>query len=126
MVQEGGKKKKNKNKKKNKQGNQDDQQAQQQQHQQQAPLAVPDVEPETTNDFVVVPNPTPNNANKLVNGLVTNKVVTDFNCKETMLKNLAMEAKQYYGYDWSMIQDAETKYQTYLAKKRKVWFLISM
>ena len=123
MVQEGGKKKKNKNKKKNKQANQDDQQpsqSQQQQQQQQAPLAVPDIEPETTNDFVVVPNPTTNNANKLVNGLVTNKVVPDLNCKETMLKNLAMEAKTYYGYDWSMIQDAETKYQTYLAKKRKV------
>ena len=120
MVQEGGKKKKNKNKKKNKQGNQEDQQIpSNSQQQQQAPLAVPDIEPDTSNDFVVVPNPTPN-ANKLVNGVNTNKVIQDFNCNETMLKNLALEAKQYYGYDWSLIQDAETKYQTYLAKKRKV------
>ena len=61
-----------------------------------------------------VPNPVTNNR---VNSAVpnTNKV----NKNELVLKNLAAEASQYMTYNWSGIQEAESKYQIYLASQRK-------
>ena len=60
------------------------------------------------------PNPVTNNR---VNSAVpnTNKV----NKNELVLKNLAAEASQYMTYNWSGIQEAESKYQIYLASQRK-------
>ena len=55
--------------------------------------------------------------NNRVNSAVpnTNKV----NKNELVLKNLAAEASQYMTYNWSGIQEAESKYQIYLASQRK-------
>ena len=47
------------------------------------------------------------------------------NRNELVLKNLALEASQWTNYNWSAIQEAEAKYQIYLASQRKVckvWF----
>ena len=71
----------------------------------------------------VVPKPTTNghsNANAVP---TTNHV----NRNELVLKNLALEASQWTNYNWSAIQEAEAKYQIYLASQRKVckvWFSI--
>jgi len=117
MVQDGatggGKKKKNRNKnKKNKQQQQDENNSQ------------PEIEQQTTSETLEVvsqsatkqhaPNPVTNNR---VNSAVpnTNKV----NKNELVLKNLAAEASQYMTYNWSGIQEAESKYQIYLASQRK-------
>ena len=60
------------------------------------------------------PSPVTNNR---VNSAVpnTNKV----NKNELVLKNLAAEASQYMTYNFSAIQEAESKYQIYLASQRK-------
>ena len=62
----------------------------------------------------VVPKPT-TNANA-VPTTTTNHV----NRNELVLKNLAFEASQWTNYNWSAIQEAEAKYQIYLASQRKV------
>ena len=59
------------------------------------------------------PNPVTNN--RVNSAVPTNKV----NKNELVLKNLAAEASQYMTYNWSGIQEAESKYQIYLASQRK-------
>ena len=103
MVQEGGKKKKNKNKNKKK-----NQVAQNDHEHQRAPVA----EPEPSG----VQTPPPTNPTKpLVNGIVTNPV----NKEDAVLKNLAAEASHFMNYNYFAIQEAESRYQTYLAASRK-------
>ena len=139
MVQDGGKKKKNKNKKnKNKQNTTNtDQEQSSTSHQQHG--ASPELadqgavaEPIVDESFEMVSNEEPiantnTNTTKLeiVNGLFSNsrtnnqfdeKIIN----KNATLKTLALEAKEWMGYDFAAIQDAETKYHIHLAKKQKV------
>ena len=60
------------------------------------------------------PNPVTNNR---VNSAVPN--TNNVNKNELVLKHLAAEASQYMTYNWSGIQEAESKYQIYLASQRK-------
>ena len=97
MVQDGGKKKKNKNKNKKKQ----------QQNQENNEVAV-ETQPQQ-NEVSVVPEPVLSKpAQPLVNGNA-NKVCN--------LTNLAYEAAQFSNYNWAAIQEAEERYQIYLASK---------
>lgn len=92
MVQDKKKKnKKNKNKNKN-----------------QANETPPEVVPQTE-----VP------AEPIANGLTTNANQTIQNDESSVMKSLTAEASQWTTYNWAAIQDAEAKYQTYLATKRK-------
>ena len=60
----------------------------------------------------------------IVNGLTTNANQTIQNDESSVIKSLTAEASHWMTYNWPAIQDAEAKYQTYLATKRKVykWF----
>ena len=138
MVQDGGKKKKNKNKnKKNKQNPTNTDQEQSSTSQQHVALvdqgAVAD--PVVEESFEIVSNEEPiantnSNTTKLeiVNGLFSNSCTNQFdektNNKNTSLKCLALEAKEWIGYDFAAIHDAEAKYHLYLAKKQKVNYCI--
>ena len=141
MVQDGGKKKKNKNKKnKNKQNptNTDQEQSSTFQQHAASPALVDQgavADPVVDESFEIVSNeePTANtntNTTKLeiVNGLFSNSCTNQFdektNNKNTALKCLALEAKEWIGYDFAAIHDAETKYHMYLAKKQKVNYCI--
>jgi hypothetical protein len=132
MVQEGGaaaagggggkkknKNKKNKNKNKNQQNqlanngslNQQQSQAQPEAHagDHQAPVPEP-----------VVPQPVKPTSQAPTKKVVsTPKVVAAPNYEEQKMKNLIAEASQWSNYNWSAIQDAEAKYQSYLATQRK-------
>ena len=57
----------------------------------------------------------------IVNGLTTNANQTIQNDESSVMKSLTAEASQWTTYNWAAIQDAEAKYQTYLATKRKVY-----
>ena len=95
MVQD--KKKKNKkNKNKNKSQN----------------AAAPETPPE-----VSVPEQQPK-VEPIVNGL--NNTSINQNDEAAVMKSLTAEASHWMTYNWPAIQDAEAKYQTYLANKRKV------
>ena len=137
MVQDGGKKKKNKNKKnKNKQNttNTDQEQSSTSQHVASPVLADQGAaaEPIVDESFEMVLNEEPiantnTNTTKLeiVNGLFSNSCTNNqfdekINNKNATLKTLALEAKEWMGYDFAAIQDAETKYHIHLAKKQKV------
>ena len=141
MVQDGGKKKKNKNKKnKNKQNptNTDQEQSSTSQQHAGSPALVDQgavADPVVDESFEIVSNeePTANtntNTTKLeiVNGLFSNSCTNQFdektNNKNTALKCLALEAKEWIGYDFAAIHDAEAKYHIYLAKKQKVNYCI--
>ena len=56
----------------------------------------------------------------IVNGLTTNANQTIQNDESSVIKSLTAEASHWMTYNWPAIQDAEAKYQTYLATKRKV------
>ena len=142
MVQDGGKKKKNKNKKnKNKQNttNTDQEQSSTSQQQHGASPELADqgavADPIVDESFEMVSNEEPiantnTNTTKLeiVNGLFSNSCTNQFdektNNKNTALKCLALEAKEWIGYDFAAIHDAEAKYHIYLAKKQKVNYCI--
>ena len=59
-------------------------------------------------------------AEPIANGLTTNANQTIQNDESSVMKSLTAEASQWTTYNWAAIQDAEAKYQTYLATKRKV------
>ena len=137
MVQDGGKKKKNKNKKnKNKQNttNTDQEQSSTSQQHVASPETLADqgavAGPIVDESFEIVSNEEPianTNTAKLeiVNGLFSNSCTNNqfdekINNKNATLKTLALEAKEWMGYDFAAIQDAETKYHIHLAKKQKV------
>ena len=61
-------------------------------------------------------------AEPIANGLTTNANQTIQNDESSVMKSLTAEASQWTTYNWAAIQDAEAKYQTYLATKRKVHF----
>ena len=138
MVQDGGKKKKNKNKKnKNKQNTTNTDQEQgstSQQHVASPALADQGAvaDPMVDESFEMVPNEEPitnTNTTKLeiVNGLFSNSCTNRFDektiNKNATLKSLALEAKEWMGYDFAAIHDAETKYHIHLAKKQKVNYI---
>jgi len=108
MVQDGGKKKKNKNKNKKKQ-------------QQNEATSQPEAEQQTSVPLEVVAEPVKQHAPKPVTNNHVNAVTNtnNVNKNELILKNLAAEASQWMNYNWSAIQEAESKYQIYLASQRK-------
>ena len=57
---------------------------------------------------------------EIVNGVTTNQINNCINNEESAMKGLAAEASQWMTYNWAAIQDAEAKYQTYLATSKKV------
>ena len=63
---------------------------------------------------------------KIKETCVDKREVKKYDEKTEALKNLIIEAKQTMDYDMNMIQDAETMYYSYLAKKRKVKFRMSL
>lgn len=116
MVQDGGKKKKNKNRNKKKQ-NEGEQAPQQHQEPRVAPFAVPEIASiSTPPPPASVPAFEKKPVNGMTNGFVKN---TNINNHEVVLKGLAAEASHWMNYNWSAIQDAEAKYQTYLAANKK-------
>lgn len=68
----------------------------------------------------VVPQAAEVPAEPIANGLTTNANQTIQNDESSVMKSLTAEASQWTTYNWAAIQDAEAKYQTYLATKRKV------
>ena len=58
----------------------------------------------------------------IVNGL--NNTSINQNDEAAVMKSLTAEASHWMTYNWPAIQDAEAKYQTYLANKRKVWKIL--
>lgn len=122
MVQEGGKKKKNKNKnKKNKQQAEGgSEQSVVETSPAPAAAAPTPAVPESSAPVVA-------KSETKVNG-VTNTTYKD----KVILNNLVAEASQWMNYNWSAIQEAEVRYQTYLAQNAKVissfsvWFSCSL